>query len=83
LDAGAYSAITVQSWRNMTPQIAAKLVKEHGSERIMIDSDCGGGPSDPLAVAKTAMELRRIGVGEKDIDKVCYFNGRQFYGLTD
>jgi predicted metal-dependent TIM-barrel fold hydrolase len=85
LEAGGYAAITVQPWREITPESAAELVISHidrfGPDRIMIDSDCGGGPSDPLAVAKTALALRRKGVADEVIDRVCSTNSKTFYGI--
>jgi uncharacterized protein len=81
LDAGAYAAITVQPWRNLTPNQAADLVKEYGSERLMINSDSSGRISDPLAVPKTRIALRRKGVADDVITKVCWSNGKQVYGI--
>ena len=57
LEAGANAAISVQPWREITGETAADLIMEHGFERIMVDSDYSGLPSDPLAVPKTAQAL--------------------------
>ncbi len=81
LDAGAYAGISVQPWRGMTPDMATDLVRDHGSERIMLDSDCSSQHSDPLAVPKTALALQRKGVSEKNIEKVCGENARRFYRI--
>lgn len=81
LDAGAYAAITVQPWRGITPEIAAGLTLQYGCDRVMIDSDCGGGISDPLSVPKTAYELRKKGASEDIIKKACYSNALEVYSL--
>ena len=81
LAAGAWAAISVQPWRKMTAEIAAELIGTHGPERIMVDSDCGGGISDPLAVPKTAVALAQRGFPETDIEKVLYGNPMRCYGL--
>lgn len=81
LDAGAWAAITVQPWRNITPEIAANLVSEYGSNKIMVDSDCSASYSDSLSVAKTAMELKRTNVPENDIEKVCSLNAQDAYKI--
>lgn len=81
LEAGAWAAISVQPWRNITPDIAADIIKEYGSERVMVDSDCSGLPSDPLAVPKTALALKRKGVSSEDIEKVCSLNSKGAYGI--
>ena len=83
LDAGAYAAITVQPWRNMTPEIAADLASTFGPERVMVDSDCGGGISDPLAVPKTAVALMDKGMAENDIEDILYGNAVKAYVLPE
>ena len=83
LEAGAYAAITVQPWRNMTPEIAADLVLKFGPERIMVDSDCGGGISDPLAVPRTAVALMDKGLAENDIEDILYGNAVKAYALPE
>ena len=87
LESGAHAAITVQPWRSITPESAADLVVEYtaryGDDRIMIDSDCGDGPSEPLAVAKTALALRHKGVSDDTINRVCSENSKRFYGIPE
>ncbi|MBN1835299.1 MAG: TatD family hydrolase [Spirochaetales bacterium] len=82
LAAGAWAGITVQPWRQMTPEKAAGLVESYGHERIMINSDCGGGPSDPLAVARTALALQQAGAQAEAVEAVCGGNARRFFGLA-
>jgi predicted metal-dependent TIM-barrel fold hydrolase len=81
LDAGAWAAISVQPWRNMTPDLAADIITEYGFERIMVDSDFGGLHSDHLSVPKTAVALKRKGVSPENIEKVCSLNGKAAYGI--
>lgn len=81
VESGAWAAITVQPWRGITPERAAELVEKHGYERTMVDSDCSGLPSDPLSVPKTALAMRKIGMDEDIIEKVCYLNSCEFYEL--
>ncbi len=83
LEAGAHATITVQPWRNMTPALAADLVLKFGPERIMVDSDCGGGISDPLAVPKTAVQLMDKGVGESQTEAILYGNAIKAYALPE
>jgi hypothetical protein len=81
LNAGAMVGITVQPWRDLKPDDAAELVLKYGPENIIINSDCGNKPSDPLAVAKTAFSLKLKGVSEQDIEKVCWSNAKSFYNI--
>jgi predicted metal-dependent TIM-barrel fold hydrolase len=81
LDAGAYAAVSVQPWRGMTPELLCELVARYGVDRVMVNSDCSGQHSDPLAVPKTAAALQRRGLPEADIGKVCGANAIVFYGI--
>jgi len=83
LKSGAFAAITVQPWRGITPEIAADIIIKYGFDRIMVNSDCSGAISDPLAVPKTAYELRKKGVSEENIKKVCCENALEAYGIKD
>jgi predicted metal-dependent TIM-barrel fold hydrolase len=81
LNSGAYAAISVQPWRGITPDIAAALVCEYGPDKIMIDSDCSSGWSDPLSVPKTAAALKKKGISDEVIAMVCLSNSKQAYGI--
>jgi predicted metal-dependent TIM-barrel fold hydrolase len=81
LDSGAHAAISVQPWRGITPSMAADWVSEYGPDRMMIDSDCSSGWSDPFAVTKTAAALKQKGVSDEIVERVCWSNGRKFYGI--
>ncbi len=81
LEAGATVAITVQPWREMTPGKAAKLIKEYGTDNIILDSDTADNPSDPLSVPKTAQAMRKIDMSEEEIEKVCWTNCNEVYGI--
>lgn len=80
-ESGASAAITVQPFRKMTPEMAADLAIKYDFNKIMFDSDSSSIPSDPLAVAKTAMELKRKGVSEENINRVCLENCKTCYGI--
>lgn len=81
LRAGANVAISVQPWRNVTPELAGRWVMGHEADRIMIDSDCSELDSDPLAVSKAGAALNRCGVSTEIIAAVCGGNARRIYGL--
>jgi len=83
LEAGAAAAISVQPWRGLTPEIAADLVIKYGPERVMLNSDCGTNLSDPCAVAKTAYVLKKKGVADEIIDKVCRANCKKIFNLPE
>jgi predicted metal-dependent TIM-barrel fold hydrolase len=81
LQKGAFAGISVQPWRNMTPELAADMVFKFGPDNIVINSDCSTEPSDPLAVARTSYALARKGASDIVIEKVCHNNSKGFYGI--
>ena len=66
----------------MGNQRLAQIVDKYGPERIIVDSACDWGVSDPLAVAKSARLMAKSGIGADAIHQVCYANALAVYGLN-
>ena len=56
------------------PQRAIDILELYGHERIWMNSACDWGISDPLAVPKTMLEMKRRGYDEAFVEKVAYHN---------
>lgn len=83
IDAGCYAGITVQPHRDVRAIDAAEIIRASDRSRILVDSDSATlNESDPLAVARTAFELKRMGLPEKEIEEVLWDNPRRAYGLA-
>lgn len=52
LDRGFYAAFTIYPFTKMGNERMVEVVKQYGSERVMINSAADWGISDPLAVPK-------------------------------
>jgi hypothetical protein len=63
------------------PRMVA-LVKQYGSERILVNSAADWGVSDPLKVPKTAAALREAGVAESAIETICWKNPITFFAQS-
>jgi predicted metal-dependent TIM-barrel fold hydrolase len=61
-----------------TPARAIDILETYGDERLWMNSACDWGISDPLAVPKTALEMKRRGHLARAIDRVIYQNPREF-----
>jgi predicted metal-dependent TIM-barrel fold hydrolase len=59
LDRGFWAAMTLYPDSKCTPQRAADIFETYGAERLFMNSAGDWGPSDPLAVPKTLVELKR------------------------
>ncbi|MEP3477662.1 MAG: TatD family hydrolase [Fuerstiella sp.] len=82
LDRGFWAGMTLYPDTKVTPQRAADIIETYGDERIWMNSAGDWGCSDPLAVPKARLEMKRRGHGNKIIDKVTFENPQQFLGQS-
>ncbi len=78
LDRGFWAGMTLYPDTKMTPQRAADVFEMHGTDRLWINSAGDWGVSDPLAVPKCRVEMRRRGHLMESIQKVSFENPKQF-----
>ncbi|MHA4810896.1 TatD family hydrolase [Flavitalea flava] len=74
LDKGFWAAFTIYPFTKMGNERMVDIVKEYGTERIMINSAADWGISDPLAVPKTAALMKVRGIDDESIRLVTYQN---------
>ena len=78
LDPGFWAGMTLYPETKCSPARAVDILETYGQERIWLNSACDWGVSDPLAVPKTALEMKKRGHRAAAIEKVIYRNPRQF-----
>jgi len=78
LDTGMWAGMTLYPESKCSPPRAIDMVEVYGNQRIWMNSACDWGISDPLAVPKTALEMRRRGHSAEAIDKLIYQNPAKF-----
>jgi uncharacterized protein len=78
LDTGMWAGMTLYPESKCSPPRAVDMVENFGGERLWMNCACDWGISDPLAVPKTAIEMRRRGHAEEAIDKLVFHNPRTF-----
>lgn len=83
LDLGAWAGLSVYPVTKLSPDRVIKIVKQYGSERIMVNSAADWGVSDPLSVPLTAREMRKNNCRSTDIENVTFFNAYEFYRQSD
>ena len=74
LDRGFWAAFTIYPFTKMGNERMVEIVRQYGTERIMINSAADWGISDPLAVPKTAALMKARGISVADIELVTYKN---------
>ena len=82
LDRGFWAAFTIYPKTKMGNERMVEVVRQYGSERIIVDSSADWGVSDPLAVPKTAHLMLDRGIAQEDVEKTCYRNALAAYGQT-
>jgi len=82
LDRGFWAAFTIYPFTKMGNERMVEVVKQYGSERIMINSAADWGISDPLAIPKTAALMKAMGIDKKDIELVTYRNAITAFGQS-
>jgi len=82
LDRGYWAAFSIYPGTKMGNERMSEIVRQYGAERIIVDSACDWGISEPLAVPKTAELMRRRGHPEAHIKKVTYENALAAYGQS-
>jgi len=82
LDRGYWCGFSIYPQPKMGSERMAALVESFGPERLIVDSACDWGVSDPLAVAKTARLMAQRGISAEAIHQVVYANALAVYGLN-
>ena len=82
LNAGAWAAFTIYPHTKMGSERMVELVKQYGSERIIIDSSADWGVSDPLSVPKTAALMLERGISLEDVEKTTWQNALDAYAQS-
>ncbi len=81
-DAGCIAGLSVLPMRRLTPEDAAKIITENDMDRILVSSDNRiRHRSDPLSVPRIAVQMRRLGLSEKDVKKVLFDNPNRIFNL--
>ena len=82
LDRGFWAAFTLYPGTKMGNERMVEIVKQYGTERIIVDSAADWGKSDPLAVPKTAKLMAERGISKEAIRTVTYDNALAAYGQS-
>ena len=82
LDCGYFAGFSIYPHTKMGNERLTEIVRQYGSERIIVDSACDWGVSDPLAVPKTAALMAERGIAAHAIRQATYENALAVYGLS-
>jgi len=78
LDQGYWAGMTLYPDSKCTPDRAIDILETYGPERLWLNSACDWGVSDPLAVAKCGLAMKRRRHSPAAIEQVLYDNPKRF-----
>jgi len=78
-----WRGLTVYYVTKLTAERTANIIEQYGVERLLINSSCDWGHSDPLAVPKVVQELRRRGIAKDQIEQLVFWNPIAFFSQSD
>ena len=82
LDRGFWAAFTIYPFTKMGNERMVEIVRQYGTERIMVNSAADWGISDPLKVPKTIAVMREQGIGEDTIQQIVWNNPVAFFAQS-
>jgi predicted metal-dependent TIM-barrel fold hydrolase len=77
-DRGYWAGLTLYPQTKISPQRAVDVIEKYGPERICVAGACDWGPSDPIAVPRFAVEMRRRRHDEALVERVIFENPVRF-----
>jgi predicted metal-dependent TIM-barrel fold hydrolase len=83
LDSGCWAGFSIYPGTKMDEHRMVRVAQEHGLERILVNSACDWGVSDPLKVRKTADRMAEAGFSDDDIDRLVWRNPVEFFGQSE
>jgi predicted metal-dependent TIM-barrel fold hydrolase len=82
-DSGCWMGFSIYPDTKMDEQRMVAILREYGTDRMIVNSAADWGRSDPLKTYKTGLAMLEAGFDESDVDKVLWQNPVEFYGQSD
>jgi predicted metal-dependent TIM-barrel fold hydrolase len=82
LDSGCWAGFSIYPKTKMSEDRMVRILAEHGTDRVLVNSAADWGRSDPLKTRRTADAMLADGFSEDDVDKVLWRNPVAFYGQS-
>ncbi len=76
---GCYSGMTVYPISKLTPKRVSDIIREHGSDRMIVNGSADWGISDPLSLVKVTRFLAEDGHPAATIQQLVFENAMHFY----
>ncbi|MFJ2554584.1 MULTISPECIES: TatD family hydrolase [unclassified Streptomyces] len=81
-ESGSWLGFSIYPDTKMDEDRMVAVLKEHGTEKVLVNSAADWGNSDPLKTRKVADAMLAAGFDADDVDLVLWRNPVAFYGLS-
>ncbi|MDQ0382057.1 TatD family hydrolase [Amycolatopsis thermophila] len=81
-ESGAWMGFSIYPDTKMDERRMVAILREYGTERMLVNSAADWGRSDPLKVHKTGLAMLDGGFTSSDVDTVLWANPVAFYGQS-
>ncbi|GCB43286.1 TatD family hydrolase [Streptomyces sp. NL15-2K] len=81
-DSGCWMGFSIYPHTKLTEDRMVRILQEHGTERMLVNSAADWGRSDPLKTRKTADAMIAAGFDDDTVDQVMWRNPVAFYGQS-
>ncbi|GAA2519987.1 TatD family hydrolase [Streptomyces levis] len=81
-DSGCWMGFSIYPDTKMSEERMVAVLREYGTDRMLVNSAADWGRSDPLKTRRTADAMRAAGFDEDTVDKVLWRNPVAFYGRS-
>ena len=75
-----YCGMTVYPISKLTPQRVSNIVREHGSQRMMVNGSADWGISDPCSLVKVVDYMSKDGHSAETVKRIVHDTATAFYG---
>ncbi len=82
LASGCWAGFSIYPGTKMDEYRMVRVLEEHGPERIIVNSACDWGVSDPLKVRKTVDAMKAAGFDDDFVDQVVWRNPVEFFAQS-
>jgi predicted metal-dependent TIM-barrel fold hydrolase len=79
---GCWMGFSIYPDTKMDEDRMVAILREHGTERMLVNSAADWGRSDPLKTRRTGEAMLSGGFSEADVDRVLWRNPVEFYGQS-
>jgi predicted metal-dependent TIM-barrel fold hydrolase len=82
LETGCWRGHSVYPFTKMSEERMVELLKQYGTEKMVVNSAADWGRSDPLKVPKTGDAMLKSGFSEAEVEKVLFENPINFFAQS-